>query len=415
MNKIISRLLILCLCMPSTQAYAEVPTIDFGNLAANVSNAGTIVSTIIEQKLQDMANLETLMGANKEETGKVVSAVSVQTKVQSETARTIAENEDVAAATRAKQAATVEATIAAKPPASGGCTGRITGQAVGKGGADKNKVAAGANNKRTRYGRVAPPAAQQLATALKGHTDKYCSDEDVQNKLCDRAAKPEMKDADTKANSLFSGAGGNDAVSGETLTYSEEQRQAADDFLKNLTDSGDAPRKLGRAEIGTEDGKHYEALRLVYAARTSIPASQMERIKGRRVAGAGSEATFQQLMEDDTDKGAYFRDRFVPYSKGADGRRAAGNRISELELMKFEVDRRYSNSVWHSNIQRGNNADLLKEIALMMSLQLKFEYEHLRDREMAISIGAQQALTATKEELLPKLKAAEARAMGSAQ
>lgn len=415
MNKIISRLLILCLCMPSTQAYASVTTLDFNNLSASASNAGAIVSAIIEQKLQDMANLKTLMGSNKEETGKVVSAVSVQTKVQSETARTIAENEDVAAATRAKQAATVDATIAAKPPASGGCTGRMTGQAVAKGGADKNKVATGSNNKRTRYGRVAPPAAQQLATALKGHTNKYCSDEDVKNKLCDRAAKPEMKDADTKADTLFSGAGGDKVVSGETLTYSEEQRQAADDFLRNLTDSGDAPRMLSKAEIGTEDGKHYEALRLVYAARTSIPSSQLERIKGRRVAGAGSEVTYQRLMEDDTDKGAYFRDEFVLHSKGADGRRAAGNRISELELMKFEADRRYSNDDWHSNIQRGNVTDLLKEIALMQALQLKFEYEHLRDREMALSIGAQQSLTATKEELLPKLKAAEARAMGSAQ
>jgi len=86
--------------------------------------------------------------------------------------------------------------------------------------------------------------------------------------------------------------------------------------------------------------------------------------------------------------------------------------ISSLEMMKFDVDRRYANSAWYQQINMTNDTALLREIAIMMAASLNYQYENFRDREVTSSIAATTALDSLKKEMRPRLEKAEADVIG---
>lgn len=404
MKKIISIGFGFCTASLASQSIA-VQTMDIQGMAQNATSTATIVSAIVQQATQQAANSVKMIAAGDTQTGKTVSAISAQTNVQTETARHIAESQEQAAVDHAKQAENVSATVGAKPPASGGCTGRLTGTGVAQTGGDGAKYGAAKSRWRNKSVKRATYSGRQLAQVLENHTAKYCTEEDVRNGLCKEVTP--LGDADVDSKTLFSGAGGDQTAGGESLTFSDRQVEASNDLLGNLTGAGDTPRALTPAELKTTAGQEYEALRTVYIARTSPPSQILQRVQDRRIATENSKEIYKRLMEDTTDKTGYFK-RMIEMSKDSSGVRPAGERISELELLKYEVDRRYANEKWHSQIQQETSSTpLLKEIALMQALQLKFEYEHFRDREMANATMALQALDSVKREMLPRLWRAE--------
>lgn len=412
-NRIVSLVTCVALMTPSSGAYA-FGVIDPSQILQNASNTGSIVSALVQQATQAAQNSLKQIAAGEKVGGQTVSAISVQTNVQTETARTIAENQEQAAVIREKQKQKTEATIAAKPAASGGCTGQLAGQGSQVISGGGKKVANAVSRVRTKRAKTSASTVAQLGSVLETHTEKYCSDGDATIGVCKAPVEKRLQDADIRAETIYSGSASTESGNDEALTLDRDGEEAAQQFAANALEGGINPPKLDRNLLETDEGKKYEALRNIYLAKTSFAKMIIGRDIGRRIGTPESEQTYRRLMADSespsglTGAGGYFK-KMVE----ASGKRLSGERISEMELLKFQVGMRYANPAWFEELQKSPTESLLREIAIMQALALKMQYEEMQDRALASGMEAVRSIDDINASMMPRLNQAYGAALKS--
>lgn len=258
----------------------------------------------------------------------------------------------------------------------------------------------------------APAASEQSLLVEDTHRRDYCN-KDTDPKKCVGSANPNgapnstgepMPGADSKSGSLFTGAG-QDGRAGN-LTFDNQQITAASQYIANVVDNTNSPRKLTSAEYDAKDGsgKKYEGLRAAYEARISISRDALVDILAQRKPMPGSTAILQAIKAGAPVGGADYiaqRERSIKkWSPNGD--------VSPLELLDIEIGRRVDNTKWYEAINtQADTASLMREQTFMLALMLKMQYQQLRHGDVTASLNSVQAAESTKLNMLPRISVAE--------
>lgn len=255
----------------------------------------------------------------------------------------------------------------------------------------------------------APATPEQALMAENTHARTYCDSETAPGKTCqvqpkrDSISGEPLKAADVKAESLFAGAG-EDGRKGN-LTYSQDQVEAARQYINNVIDTSDAPRKPTPSEYSSPEGKKYEGLRQVYMARVSMAQDTMSNILAMRTPVPDSKRILDEIKAGSPVGGAD-----IIAEREAEVRRYSRNGdLSPLELLDLEVRRRVDNPAWYEAINtQANPASLAREQTFMLAMMLKMQYLQYRQGEGLAALNAQQSVEAAKTGMRDKLTQAEA-------
>jgi hypothetical protein len=259
-----------------------------------------------------------------------------------------------------------------------------------------------------------PDGADQKKQVQSNHFNFYC-DPNTDPAQCVGAKAPQdngstkkelMISADQRAGTLFGGAGAPGHVT--NLTYTQQQQQAAQDYISNAVDGTDAPRKLSAAEYNTPQGQQYEGLRIAYESRLSLSRDAMEYVLASRTPIPGSHQTVNDMVTADGGASAsYINARLNDPVSGILMYSPSGD-VSQMQLLDLEVGRRVDNPDWYKimNTNSDTNA-LLRELVFMSALQLKMQYMRLREGEYTASIAAVNAAEAAKTNMKERLNSAE--------
>jgi hypothetical protein len=257
-------------------------------------------------------------------------------------------------------------------------------------------------------------APDQKRAVQSNHFNFYC-DPNTDPNACNGAKPPQtngstknepMISADQRAGTLFGGAGSPGHVA--NLTYTQQQQQAAQDYISNAVDGTDAPRKLSAAEYNTQQGQQYEGLRIAYESRLSLSRDAMEYVLASRTPIPGSHQTVNDMVTADGGASAsYINARLNDPVNGILMYSPSGD-VSQMQLLDLEVGRRVDNPDWYKimNTNSDTNA-LLRELVFMSALQLKMQYMRLREGEYTASIAAVNAAEAAKANMKERLNSAE--------
>ncbi|MFI4957377.1 MAG: hypothetical protein ACHQAX_09255 [Gammaproteobacteria bacterium] len=173
----------------------------------------------------------------------------------------------------------------------------------------------------------------------------------------------------------------------------EGARTAALEYIRNMTNPTPAnypkdPAKLfvkGDEKQGlTDEGKKY--FQLVYQQMPALTLAQ------------------NSLLAIFAD-----RDRVPDFGKGLPVGDTSTGAASMLEMMNYEVGRRYSNPDWYDAMNKASNASVAREVANMMAVEM---YLNVKKYEQMSRI---EALLAAQISLLAGLNSQMAGAKGAAQ
>lgn len=225
----------------------------------------------------------------------------------------------------------------------------------------------------------------------------------------------DFSDADSNPSALFSGINAKQFMEeddpskkgrGETLSFNPNQAAAALKFLENLGSGADNAPALPPVYTLSKAGAEYEALRRVYHSRISIGDEALSAIFARRVPSVilfEGGKTIVDIYKADPIMSEFANNYFLSKTK----------HLSQADRLNFEIQSRRNNQKWIKSLV-GNNATtpmLLKEIALMMSMQLELSYIQIRDNERLLAVNAVNSMSQVRQEMMPLIKAAEKRAM----
>jgi len=351
-------------------------------------------------------NYSAINAVAKEMGGKIVSAISALQKAsagENADIATEAERRDVNIAKNTEKAKAVMQ-VQPSPDACGSRTIANYSESMRQAAIAVTRGMGASASARAKH---AQDSETQAASVLTLHKEKYC--DGAVDPACrgaraaDNGRGEQMKNADAQASSLLSGAG--DYNRSENLTYTDEQKKAALAYIDNTTDATDQPKKLSEREAETDSGRSYEGLRLVYESRISMARQSLFAILGSRLPVQNSGEILSRMQETATGgvggSGAWMQERLASLKKGS-----VRQNISQMELLKLDIDRRYSNPDWYAAIGKASDSSLLREMVLMQATFLNMEYMKLRDREVSAAIAAQQAMESIRAEIKPRLLAA---------
>ena len=207
-------------------------------------------------------------------------------------------------------------------------------------------------------------------------------------------------DADVRAETLFDGPQRDAGQIVRRLTYRQDTHEhgAMEAYLRNLAVPIDL-RELSKAEVQTEAGRIYMALRDTYEAMISL-ATKPARDQARMMrADENTKDIINQLLN--SDDAPFVRDylsrAYPDYQR--DG-------ISFAELINLEAERRYRNPKWMERMASASDRQLLQEQVQMQAFQI-WQMNLLLDRVQQLAIvQGQTAASATRTERLPGLIAA---------
>lgn len=229
------------------------------------------------------------------------------------------------------------------------------------------------------------------------------------------ALNERMTGADERASTLFQGAGSPGHVA--NLTYTPTQQKAAQDYISNLVDGADAPRKLSDQEYKTPQGQQYEGLRIAYEARMSLARDALEYTLASRTPMSGSAQIVQSMMTADGGSSAnYINSRLNDPKNGILLYSPSGD-VSPMQLLDLEVGRRTDNPDWYTMINTSSDTNaLLREQVFMTAQLMKMELIRLKGEELRTALAGLAASESTKTNMKPKMDAAaQAVASGMAQ
>lgn len=178
-----------------------------------------------------------------------------------------------------------------------------------------------------------------------------------------------MRDADVLADSLLSGA---TRMGREKLnTFTPNDVAAAEAFLFNATDSA-PPEEIPEYLAATAEGQKYRMMLRAERARQSISIKSYADALASRIAVPGLKDKVGQIWNA--------MSRVI-----SPGVKAPTGDLSYREFMTTEIERRYSNPTWYVQIAAATPANVLREIAFMLALDMH-QRQQAEDRQEKIEL-----------------------------
>lgn len=217
-----------------------------------------------------------------------------------------------------------------------------------------------------------PNTSAAVGKIYDDHINKYCSQQDVDQGRCSRAADPKLQNADVRADATLN-----------TSSYTPEQVVAARAFVINVTNpmpTQNIPQKWE----ATPQGKTFVAGQYIEQARASVAANSLNAAVAARtpIQGLGSAA-----MLDKAD-------------------------VSELELMESQVRGRFESLAWYKMIASFSLENLLREVVKIRALQARMDLDNYKLNERVESVLATQLAISVEQdsERMRELRNAAAKA-----
>lgn len=186
----------------------------------------------------------------------------------------------------------------------------------------------------------------------------YCTKEDVDawGDLC--SGESPLPGGDKEVRSLLAGAGPEDKV--PELTFTQEQTDAAMMYLKNSVRHSPG-RALKKGEVKTDSGRQYIGMMTEHdAIQSAAEQPQLAMV----AASQPNEATKDVLAEalQTPSSKAWFDENASAEAKHT-------GMMSQREFESFEVNRRYANTAYQTDLQAMDGDNLLRESIRLQSLQ----------------------------------------------
>lgn len=212
-----------------------------------------------------------------------------------------------------------------------------------------------------------PNTSAAVGKIYDDHVNKYCSQQDVDQGRCSRAADPKLQNADVRADATLN-----------TSSYTPEQVVAARAFVINVTNpmpTQNIPQKWE----ATPQGKTFVAGQYIEQARASVAANSLNAAVAARtpIQGLGSAALLNK----------------------AD--------VSELELMESQVRGRFESLAWYKMIASFSLENLMREANKMQALKLWMDLKSYQQMERIETVLATQLAVDVKRD--SELRLSEAR------
>lgn len=244
------------------------------------------------------------------------------------------------------------------------CSESASGQAsqiARQAGAKQNSLASGGAVSNTAIKKILsskPAAPEQSQFATADIHRNYCTREDADawGDLCNGVSN--LPGGDKQISSLLAGAGAEDKA--PELTFSQEQTDAAMMYLKNSS-RRDVGRALKKGEVKTDSGRQYIGLMTEHdAIQSAAEQPQLAMV----AASQPNEATKDVLAETlQTPSSKAWYDQ----NASAEAKRTGMMSLREFE--SFEVNRRYANTDYQTDLQNMDGDNLMRESIRVQSLQ----------------------------------------------
>lgn len=313
--------------------------------------------------------------------GAIQGASTAQSAAAAETGKMVADANTKTSADMKKLEAQIQyvpldpcAVTAAARGGSAASKNRPSG--TGRGGSAPTPTA-GATSEMTETLKIAngaipaPPPELAAAMAAKGACGTFAKG-DLRENACRAAGfsvgvSSGFPNADIKAETLFDGpqsAADQAAGVNRKLTIkpgNSPERMAVNAFVRNLETATDL-RTLTAAEVNSEAGRNYMALRDTYDAAMSLATKPLRDQEGLITANKTTIPIIKQLLK--SQDGPYVNDYL---GKAYPAWQTDG--ISYAQLMDLEASRRYLNEDWHVRIAGATEKQLMTEHVQMLALQ----------------------------------------------
>lgn len=242
---------------------------------------------------------------------------------------------------------------------------------------------------------ISTPAAPDdewfAAATIRG---QYCTAQDVQafGDIC--KSESLLPGGDRQIRSVLAGAGKEDKA--PELTFTQEQTDAAMMYLKNSARRS-AGRPLQKDEVKTDTGKHYIGQLTQYDAVISAAEHPQLAMIAASQPNEATKAVLAETLNSASSK-AWFDE-----NASAEAKRTGMMSLREFEA--FEVNRRYANTDYLTDLQEMDGDNLQREAIRIQSLQTALLLGIKQQlQENAILAGQQLSLSAT-DHYQPRLDA----------
>ncbi len=249
--------------------------------------------------------------------------------------------------------------------------------------------------------------AMAAAKSADIHAKTYCTDAEagqlglLGSRACLRQSQ--LPGADIQADSLYYGAKRKGAAfNGPSLSYSREQIDAALAYNSNATDPLPA-QPLTAAQANTADGKLYHAMWLASKSRIDAADINKRDIIASRTPLLNGNVMLEALKSSNTSEDfGRASNQFYLDSKDRYG---FENGVSPMALLDFDVERRYSNPAWVSQLAAASPAAVAREQAHMQALQLHLQMKQVYQNERIIALLSDMVAASVRSEMEPRLQA----------
>ena len=249
----------------------------------------------------------------------------------------------------------------------------------------------------------APSPEVQAALGASGACGTFVSG-GARQRHCEGAGFPASPsnghpNADVRAETLFDGPQKTDTIV-RRLTYkgNSAEATAVEAFLRNLETPVDL-RELTPAELKTDAGRNYMALRDAYEASLSLATKPARDQAMLLRANPNTKGIVEQLLQ--SDDGPFVRSylaRAYP-NYASDG-------ISIAELINLEAERRYKNPQWLVRMSQAPERALLQEQVQLQAVQLWMMAMLLERVQQLAVVQGNAAAGIIRTEKMPALVAA---------
>lgn len=255
----------------------------------------------------------------------------------------------------------------------------------------------------------APAPEVQAALAASGACASFVSGSSSPSRLnrCQVANLPTggtngHPDADIRAETLFDGPQRDPSRMTRRLTVnadaSSQDYRAVQSLMKNL----DTPlelRELKRAELTTDSGRRYLALRDAYDARMAVAQKPAQALIANRLEDRSLIDYVRQIISSSIH-GTWVQQRLA---KNAPNWQSRG--ISFDEMMDIEASRRHLNKEWQVRMAEVSAEAHVREQTSMLAFQL-YLMQQMNQKLDYIAVASGQAMAASvRSEMLPQLSA----------
>ncbi|CAI2036832.1 Uncharacterised protein [Serratia fonticola] len=187
---------------------------------------------------------------------------------------------------------------------------------------------------------------------------KYCTQEDADawGSMCNGVS--DLPGGDKQIRSLLGGAGAEDKV--PDLTFTQEQTDAAMMYLKNSSRRS-VGRALKKGEVKTDSGLQYIGMMTEHDAIQSAAEQPQLAMVAASQPNEATKDVLAETLQAPSSKAWYDQ------NASAEAKRTGTMSLREFE--SFEVNRRYANTDYLTDLQEMDGDNLMRESIRVQSLQ----------------------------------------------